>query len=157
MIKVLFLDCDGVVVTTKSLVGKNVPPGQVVLASQVMDVMDQSCLIALRKILDATGAKIVFTTTRRISRNGLRDAFALNNASDIWKLHIGSTPNHGDNGHRSDEIDTWLGDNDGLVSKYAVIDDLDMKWAFKDAFFGTYIDDGLTDVIADKVIAYLNV
>ena len=153
---ILFLDVDGVLVTTKSLNCKSMVggiSGQILLANNSMDVMDQSCLTALRKILDATGAKIVFSTARRISMSGLRDAFALNNALDIWWQHIGKTPDQGYNSHRPNEITAWL---DNIPNKYVVIDDLDMKWYFKDAFFGTYIDDGLTDAIADDIIKYLN-
>lgn len=153
--KVIFLDIDGVLLTTdsfrKSRENGGIPP--------------QSCVTALNKITDTTGAKIVISSSwrflglprikRRFNAWGITSD-VISTTSDLsHRLPSGlwTSP------QRCEEIIHWINNavGDGLVESYIAIDDDDYDMsAVKDRLIKTNIDDGLTDELAQKAIEMLD-
>jgi hypothetical protein len=142
MKKVLFLDVDGVLNHYDS-------PGWRIPDHSIW-VLDDDCVAQLKRILEATGAEIVLSSTWRLSEAGIEAVraaiapFELNDATAItW-----SAP-------RCTEIRRWLEDETDV--KWAVLDD-DLDADLEDgSFFQTDFEGGgLTTEIADAVIEFLN-
>lgn len=122
--KILFLDVDGVLAhagTQGKGRGESVDSSFYYLAQ-----VDPACMLRLKRVLDATGAKVVVSSTWRrwdAPMTGLRRAF-LDAGFDriglrgIW---MGSTP-YLPSERREDEITLWLKEHPE-VTKYAVLDD----------------------------------
>ena len=133
MIKVLFLDIDGVLNTGwwYSQMDRNTPKDKYGYA------FDPKSVANLKKILDKTGADIVISSSWK--------SFGLLELEDMWKDRglpgkiIGITPNtvsdemllNADLDHmelfsiRGMEINEWLTKNGKHVSHYVIIDDMD--------------------------------
>lgn len=144
--KVLFLDVDGVLNNEKTFKkGERYP-------------LDPYCIDLIWKIRKETGCEIVLSSTWRHSTEALKEV----------EKHIGfirDITGRCSNRIRGCEINAWLQDNlpwderkDGGSFRYAILDDdSDMLLWQKDHFFQTNgYKDGLTEEIADKVIAHLN-
>ena len=123
--KILFLDVDGVLVHSGTVnLGRETgePFGSSFYHAATVDL---ACVQRVLRIVEATGAKIVVTSTwRRFdgASTALRRAF-LNAGVDrraLRDLFVGSTPHLGEK--RDEEIRAWLAEHQGTTS-YIVIDD----------------------------------
>ena len=141
--KVIFLDVDGVL---------NHWDG---LSQYGWHYIDTNKIALVKKIVDATDAQIVLSSTWRIkNENYIRAHSALlTHGLEIYDV----TPQTF-SGHRSYEISLWLEEKAVMpIEKYAIIDDdLDARGSHKDSYFQTWMTEGLREDIADKVIAHLN-
>lgn len=133
---VLFLDIDGVLNSEEYALslGKG---GMLGINPEAVKILD--------RILDATGAKLVISSSWRVSKDLLADIRA--NVGE----YIGVTPRL--SGIRGKEVRAWLKDNP--VDRYAILDD-DSDFFKYQPLFKTTWKKGLTEEIADKVIEYLN-
>ncbi len=144
--KVIFLDIDGVLNTDKDR------------SRFGIDYLDNSCLLQLKRIVQATNARIVLSSSwRKVFRdkNLIKDAF---NSFDIpWNIDD-CTPIHpgSDIITRASEICQWILHNP-FIDKAVILDDFEIIITDpNDSMFLTDDDNGgLTPDIADKVIAYL--
>ena len=115
--KVIFLDIDGVV---NSYSTKERAPSKVV-------GVEQRLIAHIKEIVDATGAKLVLSSTWRkdwafdlldgIDWRYLRDEFA---KQDLYFMDY--TPSRRDS-HRGEEIKEWLESTEYDVESYVIIDD----------------------------------
>lgn len=157
--KVIFLDIDGVL---------NVIPKKFDKWGAYFGP-DDHFVKNLNFILVQTGAKIVITSTWRMS--------GLQNILDMWKGRnlpgevIGITPNHmmrtGTTLQRGKEIDEWISKFGGVIENYVIIDDdNDMEKHQRKNFVRTFrnmkdkdcvdLGYGLTNNCAKKAIEILN-
>lgn len=135
--KILFLDVDGVLNTTKSTTFLS---------------LSKPKLRLLEKIVKETGCYIVLSSTWRKDNEAYmklvrtllyRNIIIHDITPTLWK----------DRGY---EIEAWLNDNPH-VEKYAILDDdSDMLDTQLRHFFQTDPEYGLTDTIAYRVIYHLN-
>ena len=114
--KVIFLDVDGV------LNDRNTPTR----TKQGCLFVDESKILLLRKIVDATGAKIVLSSTWRYDRDDFRynsDFLELKEAMAAHGLEFYSyTPVEPSGTRRGMEIEAWLGVHPE-VKKFVILDD----------------------------------
>lgn len=155
--KVIFLDCDGVINTAYT---KTRFEGYI--------GFDDTRLERLKEIVDATGAKIVISSTWRLGYN--KDGHELHKHSEYMKdkfaefgMEIyGVTPDHGRMGlYRGAEIKEWLSKHDD-VEDFIIIDDenydfsyekLGSKWIQTQYYRG---DGGIQPKHVKKAIKMLN-
>lgn len=110
--KVIFLDVDGVLYSNEYIVEKTRALGR---RLHLDERLDEKCILVLKKIVELTGAKIVVTSSWKIS-----DLDILSNKLKEYGLVIYDvTRNYGD--ARGREIREWLSENN--VSKFVIIDD----------------------------------
>lgn len=141
--KVLFIDIDGVFNTDK---GRR---------DNGRDFIDDSLLINLRRIVYATKAELVLSSTWRImSEDRMMVQRALHNLGMQLFDKTPKLPGE----VRDDEIRQWLAENQKRYSidKWAVLDDNDEADLKDGSYFRTTDRDGCTLEIAEKVIEYLN-
>lgn len=145
--KVLFLDIDGVVncVTTaqrhRGAIG-----------------IDPYMALLVDRIIQATGCRVVLSSTWRLFKESREEV-----RKQVCGF-IDETPNlQGQDGvwgvvGRGHEIKAWLDKNKELViDRYAILDDnTDMLEEQMPNFFNTLWSTGLTQEIANEVIAHLN-
>lgn len=134
--KVVFLDIDGVLNSEEYALslGKG---GMLGINPEAVKILD--------RILEATGAKLVISSSWRGSSDLLADI-----RSNVGE-YIGITPRL--SGIRGSEVKAWLDDNP--VDRYAILDDDSDFYKYQPLFKTTW-KKGLTNEIADKVIEYLN-
>lgn len=150
--KIIFLDVDGVL----CLNGRTLPP----------EPLEQ-----LKRIIEATGAQIVLSSTWRIhdeSKTILWLRFQqigvptwidqtpdLNRLDQLVMDGVNDVPRHLEIGEWFRRA-TWL--SGPGVRRFAIIDDMDSAEypGRPECFFRTSLRTGLTADIADRVIAYLN-
>lgn len=149
--RVIFLDIDGVVNCWDT---KERAPSRVI-------GVEQRLIAHIKKIIDATGAKIVLSSTWRKDwafdlLDGkdwiyLRDEFA---KQGLYFLDY--TPSRRDS-HRGEEIKEWLESTDYEVSSYVVIDDemYDIWELHEDHMVQTSYGDGITPEAVDMAIKIL--
>jgi len=143
--KILFLDIDGVLNTTATMLAN---PGTLRFAPPAAE--------ALKKILAATECHIVITSTRR--REGLdaiKDAFRKNGLHEAAERIIDTTPFLSDSDtddFRTDEIFEWLSVTK-FQGQYTALDDAPLE-NFPSVIVSH--DTGLTLRDADFVIARLS-
>lgn len=113
--KVIFLDIDGVLVTNLSEQCEEGP---------FWHKFDQTSVERLNRIIQATDAEIVLSSTWRIGRDfgQLGDYFI---SQGVCKKPIEKTPRFGGQ-HRGDEIADYLGSHSGIESFVIIDDDSDM-------------------------------
>lgn len=154
--KVLFLDIDGVLNCRYTRLGE----GSDTLKT-AGGLVSKSRIELLNTITDKTGAVLVLSSTWRHD-DGIK--LTLKNAGITGDI-IGTTPNlSGRFTLRGNEIHAWIVENEKLIGKpyydfhtYAILDDdSDMLYWQKDNFFQTDNSVGLTEVVAYKVIRFLN-
>ena len=149
--RVIFLDIDGVVNCWDT---KERAPSRVI-------GVEQRLIAHVKEIVDATGAKIVLSSTWRKDwafdlLDGkdwiyLRDEFAKQG------LHfLDYTPSRRDS-HRGEEIKEWLESTDYDVESYVVIDDemYDIWELHEGHLVQTSYDDGIKPEAVDKAIKIL--
>ncbi len=134
---IIFLDVDGVLNNAKTMVR--------------MKMLDDKCIIRLKKILDNTNAKIVLSSTWRLRKDSigikLYEAFKKNGIDP--KLLIGRTPHLY---KRENEINQWIRNHN--VNKWIAIDDMSLKLP-EEHFVNTSFFTGLTDKDVKKAIKLL--
>ena len=123
--KIIFLDIDGVL-NSRDYDGRRDWGKQT--------NVDESRLPLLKEIVDATGAKIVLSSTWREhwgSNNADCDSAGLyiNNVFSKYGLRIyDKTPYMGLNVPRRDEIIKWLNDTKSYVDSFVILDDCPYDW-----------------------------
>lgn len=148
MRKIIFLDIDGVL-NSKETLGRSV-------RGQGVEGIDPYLTIILDRIVQATGAEVVLSSTWRHGEKSRKEIF------DKVVKFIDITPVCCTR-IRGAEIHSWLSNNvKGFNSTYkgdfkiAILDDdSDMLMWQKDHFFQTSFEEGLTPEIAEKVIEHL--
>lgn len=155
--RVLFLDVDGVLVHSGTAgLGKltNEPFGTSFYHAATVD---STCVQRILRIVEATGAVIVVTSTwRRFDgqSTALRRAFLTAGVERraLRGLFVGSTPHIGEN--RPLEVTTWLSEHPG-VEKYLVIDDSTVGTHPQLTDRPDYFGGGLLDHHVDEAIQLL--
>ena len=160
---IIFLDLDGVLNHEHHFVNydKNQPH------SWHLRYFHQPTVKILNRITDATKARIVFSSSHRVSFDTLKELQdGLFKAGVTGKV-IGKTPklkfeNNSYSVPRGCEIKAWIEENKNILGdkvskfKYAILDDdTDMLYWQRNSFFCTAGYHGLTDEIADRVIEHL--
>lgn len=152
--KVIFLDCDGVINcrATKAKCGEYMG-------------IDGALVKKLKEIVDATDAAIILSSTWRLGYN--REHQDLENhakylSNKLGKQHlrsVGMTPDLGRNGClRGHEIREWLDKNDDVVEEWVVLDD-EYFWDFEECGIMPHLvqpSDGLDDEDVQHAIKILN-
>ena len=144
MIKIIFLDIDGVLVSYKS-------------ACQFGHYRTflPSSVDALNHILESTGAQIVISSAWRIQHdfNELKAIFS-QQGIDSSKI-IDTTPRTASR-LRGDEIGSWLKTFEGAVKSFIIIDDDSDMTDYPDQLVKTTFEDGLTMAHANMAIKMLS-
>lgn len=146
--KYIFLDFDGVLNSWPYL-------AQVVDVPHGVRHIDPDAVFQLQRVVDATGARIVVSSTWRklYSVQELSDMLAENGLmADV----IDVTPSH-NNGYRGHEIQQWLDDHFEFddYPTFVIVDDGSDMEPFMDHFVQTEIEYGLTPDKADEMIEKL--
>jgi hypothetical protein len=144
---ILFLDIDGVLTIRKLLLTTDTG-------------MSRDCLEQLERVIQATGCKIVISSSWRIlGILYILDAIlaALERPSPIISRSIiGQTPNRVKNSDvRGDEIRAWLDQRPGTVGKFVILDDETDMGDLLPHLLKTDIELGLTAELADQLIKRL--
>ena len=116
--KIIFLDFDGPLSNAR-----------VTLSYGDDDYMDPVALGALNNICEASGTKIVCTSTRAVVFSGHREdcLWRFKQAGlDISHVHHDWSCNDDNGGNRYQQIETWLKQHPG-VTHYAVVDDENVR------------------------------
>lgn len=140
--KVIFLDVDGVLNSRKTF-------NETVDFSGCNPIGDDH-LEHLKKVISATDAKIVVTSTWRLSQSLEK----LKTVLCTKGLRVYSVTRNFGGVPRRQEIVDWIVRNEEDGLKFAIIDD-DPEAEIEGHFFRTKFDDGLTEEIADAVIRHL--
>ncbi|MGV9714074.1 HAD domain-containing protein [Gordonia sp. NPDC003424] len=135
--KVLFLDIDGVVNSRRT----SVRHGRIV-------GIDPTLAKRVRRIIAETECEVVLSSTWRLWEENVAEVRA-----EVTPDLYGMTPSI-PLAPRGDEIEQWLADHPE-VTRYAIVDDND-DFASDQPLFRTSWEVGLTNKVADAVIAYLN-
>lgn len=136
--KVLFLDIDGVVNKRE-----NFNPA---LKNNLYPI-DAYCAFLVGRIQLSTGCGVVLSSSWRYHPEGVKNV-----SERIVKL-LDVTPML-EQGIRGDEVNAWLKAHPECTD-YAILDD-DIDFHHDQHLFKTTFEHGLTDEIANKVIAYFN-
>lgn len=154
-VKIIFLDIDGVLncASEYGTVKNKLPniPGYWLHVPELIE--------RFNKIIDATGAKIVVSSTWRIGET-IDSMRAVLSSMGVKGELIGLTPNFSTAySVRGNEIKSWIDTNidRGQFQNYVIIDDdSDMLYWQKDNFVNTNGQVGLTDRDCMKAIRILN-
>lgn len=143
--KVIFLDVDGVL---------NCYPNDHVTHAEKKAMLHNDLVNRFKTVLRLTGAKIVLSSTWRLSKHGR------NTLKSKGLNFISCTPRMPLMGgaemmERGKEIQAWLTDHPE-VEKYCIIDDDSDMLPHQKHFKTSFTTGGLTVEIANEVIAYLN-
>jgi hypothetical protein len=154
-IKVLFLDFDGVLNSSEWFEKIN-PNGERTFATHEewqRESFDPEAIARLNRVLDATGAVVVISSSWRIvnSINDLR--IFLRDKGFTGKI-IGTTPILRGERERGDEIQMWL--HKKTVEKFAIVDDSDDMAHLKHRLVRTTWKSGLQDEHVEALIKMLN-
>ena len=146
--KLLFLDIDGVLNSEATFKREHR------LAFEGLFTMDARMVNRLKRIISETEAKIVLSSTWR--RNILWPMALYGNGIDLNSV-IGTTPITREGEIRGDKVNAFIKQTEDVITveKYAILDD-DLDFHSEQPLFKTSWKEGLTDEIADQVIAYLN-
>ena len=154
--KILFLDIDGVLNSRAYDRTRN--------WNEQTDI-DETRLPFVKKIIDATGAKIVLSSTWRehwdkTNEKCDADGVYINKAFAKFGLEIyDKTPDLGLKFDRPDEIKAWLESTQERIEKFAIIDDYSYGWgSLSDCFVKTnpHFGLGLEEEHVLKAISILN-
>lgn len=150
--KIIFLDFDGVMDTAHydNFVHYMGLPEK----DRFGVVFDPDCVTNLGRIIDATGAGIVVTST-------WKEFMTYEEILEMWRCRnlpgavVCITPSC--SRHRGDEIDAWL-EECGTSCEYVIVDDMDESQFNEhqyDRLFTVNPYNGLNDEVADKIIEVL--
>ncbi|MBA2939980.1 hypothetical protein HZF08_16840 [Paenibacillus sp. CGMCC 1.16610] len=142
--KLIFLDIDGVLVTTNSLTPSDKYFGH---------TFDKTCVQNLNEILNFTGAKIVISSSWREGRTlvQLQSIFKANGLEDCV---IGVTPSFNGETIRGAEIKAYIDSFDGIES-FVIIDDEESMGNFESFLIETDFRTGITKSVKNEVIRRL--
>lgn len=142
MMKILFLDIDGVC-NSRTYALNRTPSGG-------MLGIDPKPAALVRQIIEATGCKVVLSSTWRLHKD-LRERVR----KEVCDF-IDVTPRY-PSAYRGEEVRTWLLDNvkQEDLKAFAILDD-DSDFYPHQPLFKTTFEHGLTRSIADDVIRHLN-
>ena len=157
---VLFLDIDGVLnhehlYRARKASGEQWPRHE--------QWIDRACVVRLNRVVAATGARVVISSSWRCYLGGHEPVAAVLRECGFAGDVIDATPDlsgrpEGALIHRSvdrwDEIEAWLLAHPE-VSRYVILDDCAMN-APHDVFVRTDIEDGLTDADVDRAVRVLS-
>lgn len=152
---IIFLDFDGVMDT--SFLKISLTKERQALSDRYGLLFDKKCVRNLKKIIDATNADIVVTSSWKLDMN-------LEKLQEMWKYRklpgkiIDVTPNL--IGSRSDEISSWLEAHKDIDIQYVIIDDMSADYfdtPLADHLFNVNPYVGLDGRTADLVIKFLNI
>ncbi len=142
--KVVFLDFDGVL-NSHDFCER--VPGQCIIG------IDPLAVAQVQRIVDATGAAIVISSTWRLLHKLIRLKDTLFDAGLRAKI-LGTTPNIGrERGH---EIQAWIDATPRDVDAFVILDDDSDMVHLMPRLVQTTFHHGLTSVEADCAIAMLN-
>lgn len=135
--KVIFLDMDGVMNSTRSVIALRgygfMPPSHTLNGAADARAIRKQCNLdpisvgLLKRILKETGAKVVISSSWRF-RNEQKTIDVFNvmfKAHRLPRVVIGSTPHH-NSGFRGEEIRLWLEDHPEVTAYIILDDDSDM-------------------------------
>ena len=142
--KLIFLDIDGVLVTTNSLIPSDKYFGH---------TFDKSCVQNLIEIIRVTGAKIVISSSWREGRT-LTQLQSIFKANGIEDCVIGVTPSFYDETIRGTEIKAYLRRFNGLEC-FVIIDDEEKMGDLEPFLIETEFRTGITESVKDEVISRL--
>lgn len=154
--KIIFLDIDGVLNSRAYDRQRN--------WNEQTDI-DETRLPFVKKIVDATGAKIVLSSTWREywdkePEKRQCDGIYIDNTFAKYGLEIyDKTPELGRYAERRDEVNAWLDGAQGTIESFVIIDDYRFGWAeLSDNFVKTEPNFvlGLEQEHAEKAIKILN-
>jgi len=135
--KIIFLDIDGVLNTPKNMMDA-IEKGIFPKGNIPMQTVSKDCVRRLRNIVEITDAKIVISSTWRMTMNAVWRAFAWcgwDNPPIIGKTGVGNS--------RGMEIEDWLKKHP--VKNFVIIDDDDSDIHQKEHLVQTQNEIGLTD------------
>jgi hypothetical protein len=141
-----FLDFDGAIVTRSSMVYA------MTKENRDVEMLDPVCIERLNRIVEATGAKIVISSTWRILHT-LEELKLWLKEKGFRGEVIGSTPVL--YMERGVEIQTWLGAKGCDRSSFVIIDDDDDMAHLLHKLVRTNMDGGLLDHHVDQAIKIL--
>jgi hypothetical protein len=157
--KVIFLDADGVLncaSTTDSILN---PDGTIYKSGGVFVHawlgLDEDKMVRLARIIEATDAKIVLSTTWR--RDPISTLYLLKRMGEkVASQVIGKTPDSDGRAVRKEEIEAWIQEHPG-ITQFAVLDDLeyDKLEDFGRSFIQTSSVTGLQDRHVERCIEVL--
>lgn len=150
--KIIFLDIDGVLNSMQYIIRLNG------LFDRPENQMDPEAVVRLNRLTDATGAKLVISSTWRIPFLNEGNLDALSRMIRSYKITaevVGMTPRKFTS-NRAQEISIWLHDTDLEVEQYVIIDDSvsDLD-GLEDRLVATKFNDGIQDEHVEKAIALL--
>lgn len=149
MKKYLFLDVDGVLNCAEYFNTRETPRD---LRPREMDPFR---VLLVHRICEATGAKVVVSSSWRLDEESLAEV-----REALGDLYLDKTPRLNRFEDRHQEIRDWLSANGGGRYAYAVLDDDEVAgtWHgenfFRTQWYGP--DGGLNQAVADRVVAHLN-
>ncbi|MDQ0878919.1 hypothetical protein QFZ77_007578 [Paenibacillus sp. V4I3] len=143
-LKLIFLDIDGVLVTTNSLIPSDKYFGH---------TFDQNCVQYLKEILKVTGAKIVISSSWREGRT-LAQLQSMFKANGIENCIIDVTPSFDNETIRGIEIKAFL-DVCKDVEFFVIIDDEEKMGDLEPFLVETEFGTGITESVKDQVISKL--
>lgn len=157
--RILFLDIDGVLNSAAYL--KQNPGCFDRSGHEAWHMIDEAAVARLNRVLDATDADVVLSSTWRLL-NALADVRGWLKRRGFTGKLIGKTPDIGKSPggvlvlspERGHEIQAWLNDQDDVVSFVIVDDNSDMAH-LKPRLVQTTWAEGLLDVHVDRLIALL--
>lgn len=155
--KVLFLDFDGVLNHSDFFQSFLDEHDQLIAPIPNADErLDGACVAQLNRVVEATGAKIVVSSTWRLFRSVSELQTILNRFGFVGEvIDKTTTLNQYNYDRRSKEIDLWLLEHPE-VEMFAVVDD-DLVDGFHECFVQTkFHGGGLTSERADQLIRVLN-
>lgn len=158
---VIFLDCDGVLANARSHTWEfdETDPSLFHHPTNELAPLERRCLAELQRIVEATGAAIVLSTTWRVDA-GMR-AFLVSALTPFAQV-VGDTPN---GSNRGSEVAAWLAAHP-TVPSYVILDDGHEEGferaGLTDRFVQTVMcvpdepsAEGLTPALADRAIEIL--
>jgi len=168
--KVVFLDIDGVICTVRSFAREDrVPmPDEIHLPfrNRFWDRLDEECIERLNRITDATGAKIVISSSWRHVCEGDNDK--LKYLADYIKSEgvtadiISMTPSHqklsAPRGYagRGAEIQEWLDTEGADVTAFVILDDVNDMRHLEHKLVLTPYETGIGEEHVEPAIRMLN-
>lgn len=154
--KIIFLDIDGVLNSGKYI--KSVGPE---LWDNPVNQMDPLAVARLNKITDATGAKIVVSSTWRVAfishptpvpalQECMKSYGITGDVIDMTPDKPNSTRNR-----RGKEIQLWINEHFNDIEKFVIIDDDSDMGRIRTHQVLTKFEDGLQDFHVDRIIEIL--
>ncbi len=159
--KIIFLDFDGVL--NSHAWYREVNNAGRHVSMMPIDQIDPKAITLLNEAIEATGAKIVVSSTWRLNRTIEELQAILDQFGCIGKI-IGKTPrmyrdSEGNRLYRGDEIQQWLNDEEDygtfIVDNFVIIDDDSDMAHLKHKLIQTGFDKGLQPEHVEAVIRAL--